>query len=61
MQSDRITVKDESPGTPAERRALASFADALHALSDDPGPASVARYLEASRALAELQRATGTV
>jgi hypothetical protein len=35
------------------RRALRQFVEAVHGLSEDPGPASLERYLAASRALEE--------
>jgi hypothetical protein len=40
----------------AERRVLRQFVDAVVALSEDPEPANVERYLEASRALEESRR-----
>jgi hypothetical protein len=40
---------------PVERRVHEQFVQAVHAFSDDPGPANLARYLAASRALEESQ------
>jgi hypothetical protein len=37
----------------AEQAAFRRFADAVRAVSDDPGPENVVRYLLASRALEE--------
>jgi hypothetical protein len=42
---------------PVERRAYRHFADAVLALSDDPGRDNLERYLAASRALEESRRA----
>jgi hypothetical protein len=42
---------------PAEQGAFRQFVDAVLALSDDPEPANVERYLEASRALEESRHA----
>jgi len=39
--------------TPPERGALQDFVDAVLALSDDPEPANLERYLAASRSLEE--------
>jgi hypothetical protein len=41
---------------PPDRRALQDFIDAVHALSDDPRPANLERYLGSSRALDESRR-----
>jgi hypothetical protein len=45
---------------PRERRAFRQFVDALRALADDPGPASLDRYLRASLALEESRAAPQT-
>jgi hypothetical protein len=42
------------------RGALRQFVDAVRGLSEDPGPASLARYLAASRVLEESKRAGRT-
>jgi hypothetical protein len=41
---------------PAERSAVREFVDAVHALSEDPGPANLQRYLAVSRELDESRR-----
>jgi len=38
-----------------ERSVHEQFVQAVHAFSDDPGPANLARYLAASRSLEESQ------
>jgi hypothetical protein len=43
MERDKVAV--------TARRALLEMVDAVHALSEDPSPANVERYLAASRAL----------
>jgi hypothetical protein len=40
---------------PVERSVHEQFVEAVHAFSDDPGPANLARYLAASRSLEESQ------
>jgi hypothetical protein len=45
---------------PGERRAFRQFVDALRALADDPGPASLDRYLRASLALEKSRSAVQT-
>ena len=42
------------------RGAHRQFVDAVHAFSDDPGPANLERYLAASRALEESKRSEQT-
>jgi hypothetical protein len=44
----------------AEHDAFGRFVDAVFALSDDPGPVSVVRYLAASRGLEESRRSGPT-
>ena len=44
----------------AERDSFREFVNAVLALSDDPEPTNVERYLEASRALEETQRSRQT-
>jgi hypothetical protein len=39
--------------SPSQRRAFREFTEAVLALSDDPGPVNLERYLAASRALEE--------
>jgi hypothetical protein len=41
---------------PSERNAIRKFVDAVRALSDDPGPANLERYLAASLELEESRR-----
>jgi hypothetical protein len=41
---------------PAEQSAVREFVDAVHALSADPGPANLQRYLAVSRELDESRR-----
>jgi hypothetical protein len=43
MERDKVAV--------TARRVLREMVDAVHALSDDPSPANVERYLASSRAL----------
>jgi hypothetical protein len=43
MERDKVVL--------ATRRALQEMLDAVHALSDDPSPANVERYLASSSAL----------
>jgi hypothetical protein len=40
----------------SEQNAVREFVDAVRALSDDPGPANLERYLAVSRELEELRR-----
>ncbi len=49
------TVHEASHLRPAERSVHEEFVEAVHAFSDDPGPANLARYLAASRSLEESQ------
>jgi len=44
----------------AERSAVRRFVDAVLALSDDPRPANLERYFEASRKLEESRRSRQT-
>jgi hypothetical protein len=53
VQGDRSHAVRRAPLAPATRRAFRQFVDAVLALSDDPEPANVERYLEASRTLDE--------
>jgi hypothetical protein len=41
---------------PSQRNAVREFVDAVLALSDDPGPANLQRYLAVSRELEESRR-----
>ena len=41
---------------PSQRSAVREFVDAVLALSDDPGPANLQRYLAVSRELEESRR-----
>jgi hypothetical protein len=41
---------------PADRSAVREFVDAVRALSEDPGPANLQRYLAVSRELEESRR-----
>jgi hypothetical protein len=45
---------------PAEQSAVRQFVDAVLDFSEDPGPVNLVRYLAASRALEESQRAAQT-
>jgi hypothetical protein len=64
VQHERLTdtplLRTRPRLAPAERSAFRHFVDAVLALSDDPGPANLERYLGASRALEESRRSRQT-